>query len=99
MAQEFTVNVGEFVGKKFNRLRVLEPTKRGDRTRLYWKCQCDCGEIVEIRQDRLLSGITKSCGCLQQEIWGRRAFVRKAEMEAQKSGKKKKRRNSPRRKK
>lgn len=99
MEQEFTVNVSEFVGKKFNRLRVIEPTKRGNRTRLYWKCQCDCGETVEIRQDRLLSGTTKSCGCLQKEIWGRRIFIRKDEMEAQKLEKKKKRRNSPRRKK
>lgn len=83
MEQEYTVKVKDMVGKKFNRLRVLEPVKhRGTRTRVYWKCECNCGEVVEIRQDRLLKGTTKSCGCLQTELWGKRAFVRKDEEEA-----------------
>lgn len=93
------INTNEIIGKRFNRLKVIGSTERGKGTKVYWKCQCDCGEVIELRQDRLLSGATKSCGCLQKEIWGKRAFIRKDEMEAQKLEKKKKRRNSPRRKK
>ena len=29
----------------------------------YWKCQCDCGTITNIKGDSLRSGNTKSCGC------------------------------------
>lgn len=34
-----------------------------------WKCQCDCGNIVEIPSESLLrsKNPTKSCGCLQRE--------------------------------
>lgn len=47
-------------GKKYGFLTVL---KRAERTS-YWKCECDCGNITETRKDRLISGWTKSCGCL-----------------------------------
>lgn len=52
--------------QKFNRLMALEPIKKNNR--IYWKCQCDCGNIVEVRADGLLSGKTKSCGCYKKEI-------------------------------
>lgn len=32
-----------------------------------WVCQCDCGNIVSIRDDSL-NGHTNSCGCLHREI-------------------------------
>lgn len=34
--------------------------------RAYWKCQCKCGNIVEIAGSYLLQG-TQSCGCLGRE--------------------------------
>lgn len=30
-----------------------------------WECVCDCGNIKIVRSKNLLSGKTKSCGCLQ----------------------------------
>lgn len=29
-----------------------------------WRCQCDCGNMVELPGNQLLSGNNKSCGCL-----------------------------------
>lgn len=57
-------------GIQFNKLLVLEcvgSRKRGDSSRLYWKCQCDCGNIVEIASIALSTGNTKSCGCLNNK--------------------------------
>jgi hypothetical protein len=33
-----------------------------------WQCQCECGNIAEVRGNDLRTGNTKSCGCLQTEI-------------------------------
>lgn len=30
-----------------------------------WKCKCDCGNLVEVASNSLISGGTKSCGCLK----------------------------------
>lgn len=53
-------------GQRFGNLQVLERSgiKHGN---TMWKCQCDCGEIIETRGYSLTSGKTSSCGCLQRE--------------------------------
>lgn len=33
----------------------------------WWKCRCECGNIVSIRGADLRSGNTKSCGCVKSE--------------------------------
>ena len=39
----------------------------------FWKCQCDCGNVVSIRRDDLISGDYQSCGCLHKEISSKNA--------------------------
>ena len=39
--------------------------KRG--SSFLWRCQCDCGKTVETSANSLLSGNTRSCGCLRIE--------------------------------
>ena len=60
-------------GQKFGRLTALELIDRrsasGD---AYWKCQCECGDIVEVKKSRLSGGNTKSCGCLSRESTSKR---------------------------
>ena len=55
----------EFVGKYFGKLRVLEPSRVEDGD-TYYKCICECGNIVE-KKKRLLTRKTnpvRSCGCM-----------------------------------
>lgn len=52
-------------GQKFGRWTVIERVY-GYRTR--WRCRCDCGRISVIFSENLVSGASKSCGCLKREI-------------------------------
>lgn len=56
-------------GKKYNKLTVLSFDHIGERRRSYWKCQCDCGNIVILRKDDFIYPYshTKSCGCWHVE--------------------------------
>ena len=58
----------EIIGKKFGRLTPLR------RLGVFHRCLCDCGKEVTIRNDRITSGKTSSCGCF-------RADLRKADRE------------------
>ena len=57
----------DLTGKKYGRLTVLNKYKTINRE-IYWTCQCDCGNIVNIRGICLTRGDTQSCGCLRKEI-------------------------------
>jgi hypothetical protein len=45
------------------------PTKSG--TRIYWFCDCDCGNTKNVASDKLRDRRrpTQSCGCLWEEVW------------------------------
>jgi hypothetical protein len=56
------------LGQKFNRLLVLqEAPPIGQRKRIAWRCQCDCGIYKIVISESLKNGDTKSCGCLNKE--------------------------------
>lgn len=56
-----TVNIGD----KFSRLTVIGDGEKDHRGRKTIRCQCDCGNIVDVLPNCLVSGNTKSCGCLK----------------------------------
>ena len=58
----------DLVGQRFGALVVTGFSGKRDGKR-YWLCQCDCGNVTEVWQSNLLSGHTKSCGCLQNQIY------------------------------
>lgn len=60
-------NSKNLVGQIFGRLEVLEKSYSKN-YKVYWKCRClNDGNICEVSTDHLISGHTKSCGCLQKE--------------------------------
>lgn len=66
-----THNKLELKNKKFGRLLAIKDS--GKRTRLgsvVWECLCDCGAISFIKSSNLISGTTKSCGCLARSTRG-----------------------------
>lgn len=52
-------------GQKFGRLTVIKRTPNKGK-QVAWECQCDCGNSVIVRAYSLLSGNTKSCGCVRR---------------------------------
>lgn len=51
---------------RYGELTALEVKERKN-YRNYWLCLCDCGNTTIVDYYKLLSGHTKSCGCLQLE--------------------------------
>lgn len=65
---ESAVNKRDLSGRRFGRLTVLDPVKRGTKpTKLVWHCRCDCGCETDVYAESLLRGITRSCGCWNKE--------------------------------
>lgn len=51
----------------FGYLTPIEPTNKRSRKDVVWRCQCKCGNVVEVPATRLLTGNTLSCGCMRAE--------------------------------
>lgn len=59
------------IGQKYGRLLVMEYARHNKiRNRYYFKCKCDCGNTVVVREDCFKTGNTKSCGCYYRETRG-----------------------------
>lgn len=60
------------INKKFGKLTVKERSNRkGNDGALYWICECDCGNIIEVRGQNLKrkdGNQTVSCGCYHRSI-------------------------------
>lgn len=54
------------IGSRFGRLTVVKRSNNHKSSTAYL-CKCDCGNEKEIVRTSLVSGITKSCGCLAIE--------------------------------
>lgn len=59
--------MANLIGKKFNRLLVLEKTDKREGGSIVWKCLCDCGKECFASTRGLTSENKKSCGCLNDE--------------------------------
>ena len=63
----------DITGNRYGKLTVLcfdhMGYRKNGKSRSYWKCQCDCGNIVVLRKDEFIYPYskTKSCGCWHRE--------------------------------
>lgn len=74
----------DLTGQRFERLSVLKRDgsqiyPSGQKQTLYL-CRCDCGKEIKVTRRNLMSGNTKSCGCLRKELntshtmWGSKVY-------------------------
>lgn len=61
------LNKKDLTGQRFGRLTVTRESNQIGKRRM-WSCVCDCGNTLEVRDDSLERGNTKSCGCLNVDI-------------------------------
>jgi hypothetical protein len=55
-------------GEVFGRLTLVEEVgKFGKSQRMRWLCRCECGRETPVFTSALLSGNTRSCGCLSRD--------------------------------
>jgi hypothetical protein len=63
--------IKDLTGKKFGRLLIIKRAKdyvySDNKKRLVWECLCDCGKVTNVLSCGIVSGNTKSCGCLASE--------------------------------
>ena len=63
-------------GNKYGRLTVIKQVNKKSNSRaIFWLCQCDCGNVVEVIGRDLRNGKTKSCGCYNQEKRGQSILI------------------------
>ena len=60
------------IGMRYGRLTVTQRAEskvnsHGEK-QTSWLCQCDCGNQVVVTRRALITGNTKSCGCLYKEV-------------------------------
>lgn len=58
--------IKDITGRKFGYLTAIRYVKTYNK-RAFWECQCICGRVAIVRSNNLLTGTTKSCGCLLKE--------------------------------
>lgn len=55
----------DITGDRFGLLTARQFVRRNDKREAIWRCECDCGKIVDVRMANLRNENTSSCGCLR----------------------------------
>ncbi len=62
-----TWNFKDLSGQRFGKLTVISRANN-KHNRVAWSCKCDCGNVVSVTENALMSRNTSSCGCLKNEV-------------------------------
>jgi hypothetical protein len=65
----------DMVGRRFNRIVVVEEMPERCCGQVKWKCVCDCGKEFVSTGYALRNGKTLSCGCYADEIRGKASIT------------------------
>lgn len=64
----YNLNKKDLLGQKFGKLTVIKETGQRKNTRnIIWECECECGSKILVESNNLISGHTKSCGCMKSQ--------------------------------
>lgn len=67
------MRIRDITGQVFGRLVAMHRTDNDPSGKTRWSCKCECGAISKVTMLNLVSGTTKSCGCLKHQPSQRRA--------------------------
>ena len=67
-AESGNILMQDLTGIKFGNLVVIRPTDARSGGHILWETKCVCGSFSLVLASNLISGRTKSCGCLQHPI-------------------------------
>lgn len=56
------------IGRVYHRLTVIEEVGKTKANKYIYKCECECGNYVNVVSSNLRTGNTQSCGCYNLEI-------------------------------
>ena len=56
-------------GQKFGNLTVLGFSTNSVVDRVTYRCECSCGNLVDVEENQLKSGNVRSCGCKNKKIY------------------------------
>jgi hypothetical protein len=71
----------DLTNQRFGRLTVIAQDKTDPHHHTKWVCKCDCGRESKVFRNALVSGMSKSCGCLRSEKTRERAQLRREQRE------------------
>ena len=57
----------DITGQVFGRLTAIRRFVEANGSHKLWLCQCECGNLAKVQTHYLISGNTKSCGCIRSE--------------------------------
>lgn len=57
---------GDLTRERFGRWLVIWRAAPAPDKHTRWVCRCDCGEVRAVRGHLLLTGASRSCGCLMR---------------------------------
>ena len=58
----------DITGRRFGRLTALYRDGWSNSWQSMWVCRCDCGKEVRVFKTNLMSGRSRSCGCLKSDL-------------------------------
>lgn len=69
----------DLTGQRFGKLKVIERAENHISPSGYkyimWRCQCDCGNFINVRTTDLKNNHTQFCGCLHKEMLSKAKLI------------------------
>lgn len=56
----------DITGQRFGKLTAIRPTEERKDGSVVWECRCECGNTCYVSIHSLVTGDTRSCGCLKR---------------------------------